>query len=364
MLNKNGKKTTLCLWILDIGHCILYFLCLVPCISCTLSLGFRRSDFRSLLLVPCVLCLIPCASAQIRWQKVDSLFAPLPSAMHVFKTTDSLNGSPFVAYYVSANLKDKNILFTAQTGHSQRYTPGQYYQQERSPLLVVNCTFFSFEDNRNLNIVMKNGKLVAYNIVALKGIGNDSMIYYYPTRSAIGIDRKRRADVAWIFTDSSHRKPYAFEFEPALSKGEDPNPVITDLSNVEWKWWKMQTAVGGGPTLIHDGYIRITSKEEQMFAGKENDKAPRTAMGYTANHKLIILVIQGRFPGVAEGASLEQEAKLLKDLGCYEALNLDGGGSSCMLINGKETIKPSDKEGQRPVPAVFLIKQSVPSSHK
>jgi len=39
-------------------------------------------------------------------------------------------------------------------------------------------------------------------------------------------------------------------------------------------------------------------------------------------------------------------------------LNLDGGGSSCMLVNGKETIKPSDKEGQRAVPAVFIIKRN------
>jgi exopolysaccharide biosynthesis protein len=43
-------------------------------------------------------------------------------------------------------------------------------------------------------------------------------------------------------------------------------------------------------------------------------------------------------------------------LGCVEALNLDGGGSSCMLINGKETIWPSDKGQQRAVPAVFIIK--------
>jgi exopolysaccharide biosynthesis protein len=45
----------------------------------------------------------------------------------------------------------------------------------------------------------------------------------------------------------------------------------------------------------------------------------------------------------------------MQALGCVEALNLDGGGSSCLLINGKETIKPCDKEGQRPVPAVFLV---------
>jgi Phosphodiester glycosidase len=294
--------------------------------------------------------------AQIHWQKVDSLFGPLPSSVHIFKTSDSLDGSSFIAYYVSAKLKDKNIIFTAQTCKGKRYTPTQYYMQEKSPLVIVNCTFFSFETNQNLNMVMKNGKLVAYNIVSLKGIGNDSALYYYPTRSALGIDKKRRADVAWIFTDSSHRKPYAFEFNPVLSKGEIANPHINDLDDVEWKWWKMETAVGGGPALMHDGEIMITNKEEQLFVGKENEKIPRTAMGYTENGRLIILVIQGRFPGIAEGATLMQEAKILKSLGCYEALNVDGGGSSCMLINGKETIKPSDKEGQRPIPAVFMIK--------
>jgi exopolysaccharide biosynthesis protein len=49
-------------------------------------------------------------------------------------------------------------------------------------------------------------------------------------------------------------------------------------------------------------------------------------------------------------------AAMFKQIGCVEALNLDGGGSSCLLINGKNTIQPSDKEGQRPVPAVFMVK--------
>jgi exopolysaccharide biosynthesis protein len=88
-----------------------------------------------------------------------------------------------------------------------------------------------------------------------------------------------------------------------------------------------------------------------------DDRHPRTAMGYTKDNKLIILVVQGRFPGIAEGASLNHLANILLTLGCVEALNLDGGGSSCMLINGKETITPSDKTGQRAVPAVFVIEQ-------
>ncbi|HWK06538.1 MAG TPA: phosphodiester glycosidase family protein [Puia sp.] len=297
---------------------------------------------------------------QLPWKNVDTAFGPLPASLHVFRWTDSLDGHPFIAYYVSAVLKDKKLLFTDQTGQTKRWTPSQYYQFEQLPLVVVNCTFFSFETNQNLNMVMKDGKLVAYSIVSLRGTGPDSLLYYYPTRSAIGIDRQRKADVAWIYTDSTHRKPYAFENAPVIAKGQEKAPSIYDLKDIEWKWWKERTAVGGGPVLIHDGRIRITNKEEQLFPHGENDKHPRTAMGYTRDGRLIILAIQGRFPGIAEGATLEQEARLLLQLGCYEALNLDGGGSSCLLVNGKQTIKPSDKEGERPVPAVFLIKSAKP----
>ena len=121
--------------------------------------------------------------------------------------------------------------------------------------------------------------------------------------------------------------------------------------------WKMKTAVGGGPVLLQNGEIKITNNEELKFAGKAiNDKHPRTAMGYTKDGKLIILVIEGRNKNAA-GATLTQEAQIFRDLGCWEALNLDGGGSSCLLVNGKETIKVSDAAGQRPVPAVFIIRQ-------
>jgi exopolysaccharide biosynthesis protein len=71
-------------------------------------------------------------------------------------------------------------------------------------------------------------------------------------------------------------------------------------------------------------------------------------------------VVEGRNPGKAEGATLTQLAEMFRQLGCVEALNLDGGGSSCLLVNGKNTIQPSDKEGQRPVPAVFIVEKNRP----
>ena len=118
----------------------------------------------------------------------------------------------------------------------------------------------------------------------------------------------------------------------------------------------MREAIGGGPVVVQQGEVRVSNNEELKFAGKAiNDRHPRTAMGYTSNNELVFLVVEGRNPGKAEGVTLPQEAMLLQSLGCVEALNLDGGGSSCMLINGKETIRPSDKEGQRAVPGVFMI---------
>ena len=292
--------------------------------------------------------------SQLKWKKAGEEFGYLPKSISLFYTTDSLNGRPFTAYYIIASLRDRQLDFTTETGEGKRYTPLQYFQMKDSPYVVVNGTFFSFETNQNLNTVIKKGKMVAYNIPALKSRTSDS--FYYPTRSALGITRRRKADVAWLFTDTAQTWPYAFQHTPILAKGKTNDPSFQNLNTVTpWKWWRVETAIGGGPVLVKNRNLRITNKEEQIFINGEKDLHPRTAMGYTKGRMLIILVIQGRKPGVAEGATLEEEGKILIDLGCIEALNLDGGGSSCLLVNGKETIKPSDKEGQRPVPAVFVI---------
>ena len=307
--------------------------------------------------------------AQQKWMNVDSIFQPLPDNFHIYKCTDNLDGKPFIAYYAEAKLKDKHLNFTTDTTYKRRLTPKQFFKKNNNPLLVVNSTFFSFGNNQNLNVVIKEGKLVAYNVHTIAGKGKDTLTYKHPLGSAIGISKNKEADVAWIYADSSLKYAIAFETKPQLLQNSfyrvskyDFVPELHHLPKMEKHRgikdkWKMKTAVGGGPVLLQNGKIKITNNEEVKFMGKAiDDKHPRTCMGYTKDGRLIVLVIQGRFSGIAEGATLTQEAQLLKDLGCVEALNLDGGGSSCMLINGKETITPSDKEGERAVPAVFIIK--------
>ncbi len=305
--------------------------------------------------------------AQVKWVNVDADYAPLPASVQVFKTIDSVDGKPFIAYYVKAKLKDKKLDFTTDTTLGRRLTPLQFYEKNEQPLVVVNTTFFSFATNQNLNVVIKDEKLVGYNIHTIPMRGKDTFQYRHPMGSALGINKKRKADVAWILTDSVKLFPYAIQFPvEAYKDSVNTIPIINVSGNMilntktvlKLKQWKMKTAIGGGPVLVQNGKIKITNEEELKFTGKAiNDKHPRTCMGYTNDGYLIIMAIQGRFSGIAEGATLEQEAKLLIDIGCVEALNLDGGGSSCMLINGKETIKPSDKGNERPVPAVFIVRK-------
>ncbi|MBI3139994.1 MAG: phosphodiester glycosidase family protein [Sphingobacteriales bacterium] len=318
------------------------------------------------------------SAGQVDWQNIDSLYGPLPASVHVYKTTSRLDGKPNIAYYLEADLRDRGLYFSVDTSKNRRLTPAQFYKKGydslalyenfRFPLVVVNATFFSFASNQNLNAVIMEGKLVGYNIHTINGRGKDTFTYRHPFGSALGISKKREADIAWLFTDSSSRYPLASQFPvmPVRDSIEKPSwPYLARQVSVPehngFEKWKMRTAVGGGPVLVQKGEIRITNNEELKFAGKAiADKHPRTAMGYSGDHKLIILVIEGRYPGIAEGATLTQEALLLKKLGCLEALNLDGGGSSCLLVNGKETIRVSDISGQRPVPAVFIIRSNRP----
>jgi hypothetical protein len=203
------------------------------------------------------------ASGQLKWELQDSLFGPLPPEVHVYKTSSPLNGRPNTAYYISLPLESSELDFTTQVGRGKRFTPSQFYTQEDSPLVVVNGTYFSFADNRNLNLVIRNGMLQAYNLPAVPAADSDSG-FYYITRGAIGIDKKKKADVAWVYTDTAQRYAYALLNGPSKAWGTKPDPEWPDIRRQlpgggrKKIRWKMETAIGGGPVLIHMGKTLIT----------------------------------------------------------------------------------------------------------
>jgi hypothetical protein len=89
---------------------------------------------------------------------------------------------------------------------------------------------------------------------------------------------------------------------------------------------------------------------------------PRTAIGLDSEKReLTLLVVDGRQPGVSEGVTETELAKLMAELGCSDALNLDGGGSSILLKMGSSgqleiMNTPSGETGPRPVPVMIGIR--------
>ena len=326
------------------------------------------------LLFFCLIAVCITVNAQLTWMNIDSLYGPLPPSIHVYKSSGSIDGKPEVMYYVIADLKDKHLNFTTDTSYKRRLTPSQFFEKDKHPLVIVNASFFSFATNRNLNIVERNGKMLAYNTHSVAAKGNDTLTWYHSFDGALGISKKRNADIAWVLSDSSKSFAYASETAVPFLHDSTASPSFDYLYkntsivsgsyhgkdnylSPSFKKWKMKTVIGGGPVLVQEGEVKISNNEERKFNGKAiNDKHPRTAIGYTYDKKLIILVAEGRSK-TAAGLTLPQVAQILKDLGCKEALNLDGGGSTCMLVNGKQTNSPSDKEGQRAVPSVFIIER-------
>ena len=113
--------------------------------------------------------------------------------------------------------------------------------------------------------------------------------------------------------------------------------VSRNKSEAQFHPWKNENSCWRWPGAAANPIeIKITNNEEMKFFGKAiNDKHPRTAMycypGWETDHP----EIEGRNKN--GGAKHTQEiTQIFKDLGCWEALNLDGGGSSCMLVNGME----------------------------
>jgi len=97
-------------------------------------------------------------------------------------------------------------------------------------------------------------------------------------------------------------------------------------------WNNLDYATGAGPALLLDGFIDIDFESEGFYEPKilENTAA-RSAIGYTKDNELII---------VTTTATIYELANIMRRLGCYEAMNLDGGASSGLWYKGNYIRKP------------------------
>jgi hypothetical protein len=105
-------------------------------------------------------------------------------------------------------------------------------------------------------------------------------------------------------------------------------------------------AVGGGPRIVHRGRPSakadgIVEKVARSFVPARH---PRSAVALSRDKKKMWwVVVDGRQPGYSVGINLTDLGRFLRKLGAWEAINLDGGGSSCLVVDGQVVNSPSDK---------------------
>lgn len=119
----------------------------------------------------------------------------------------------------------------------------------------------------------------------------------------------------------------------------------------------IEQLIGGWPVVLRDNISMVERSASQEFTAPSNANArhPRSLIGFDADTShLFLVVIDGR-SAASVGVTLAEAAALLRELGVSHALNLDGGGSSALWLNGRIVNTPSDKTGERPVANALLI---------
>lgn len=116
----------------------------------------------------------------------------------------------------------------------------------------------------------------------------------------------------------------------------------------------VEDAVTGVPQLIKDGKIDITWEKEKASRSFVETRHPRTAVSLLKDGKFLMITVDGRSKS-SGGIGLRDLAEYLLSLGATDALNLDGGGSTTMFLDGKIVNQPSDKEGERKVSDTLLV---------
>jgi exopolysaccharide biosynthesis protein len=148
---------------------------------------------------------------------------------------------------------------------------------------------------------------------------------------------------------------------PALAKlkrGTEVGLTATyDPLEGEPKAWSIaQDIVGGAGLLIRDGKDIEDWSVETFNKGFAEGRHPRTMIGTAADGTIWLITVDGRQPQLSVGMTLVELRTLAHRLGLVNALNLDGGGSTTMWVQGQVVNSPSDATGPRRVSDALIVR--------
>ncbi|MBL8768540.1 MAG: phosphodiester glycosidase family protein [Planctomycetes bacterium] len=289
---------------------------------------------------------------RIAWKPVDAVNAKLPESIRVFAWESE--GPPLRAWYVRVRESDDDVRtrVVSATDDNQRETCSEIAKRTGA-VVVLNAGYFGADGKKTYpsGLLLENGRIdtAAADYQTREDPNTKEKIRYELTRGAIGFTADDRADIAYCVTkdDVVYEVP-----EPVKNQSRRP---ASRLPPERWRVWDVIDAVQAGPVLVRDGAVDVTDDEEVFFGSTIPLVHPRSAVGITAEGDLILLVVEGRRPE-SRGVDLPELALILDELGCVEALNLDGGGSSTLVVDGERLNQlPSGQPEEREVASALVV---------
>ena len=282
----------------------------------------------------------------LEWAAMESVNRDLPPGVRVYAGTNS--DLPLKAWYVKVERGDPRLSTQVVLSTDEDLKePVASFAERLNALVVVNGGYFLMQREvaRHVGLLHMRGMTIE---PATTSVRRDTLSYPV-ARATLGFFPDGSLDVAWV----TSRGDSLFEWtEPFPNREGAP---VSRSEQAGARYWPALDAVAAGPALIADGEIHIPVQEEVFFGSSIPEVHPRTAVGYTAEGDLILLVVDGR-QAVSRGVDLSELAIMMRDLGCLEAMNMDGGGSSTLVVSGVLINRPAGGTFQREVMSAIAVR--------
>ena len=281
-------------------------------------------------------------SAQnITWTNVTASYN-MPTGVQVFSGEDA--SIPLKIKYIDIDLNIADLELTPVL--SSTPTNAKNWANNLGAIAVMNGGYFGGTTSYSAVV---NTTVEAKNVASL----SRNSIDYPVTRGFFGFNQDGTIAVNWIYHFGNTKADIYSYATPTPNAEGFPAPTPTQAGGTQWS--TLTKGMGAGPVLIKNGNIVDTFTEEVFWGSGVSNTGldPRSSIGYTSNKHVILLVADGRQAGISAGASLPQMASILQNLGCVEALNYDGGGSTQLATPNTFINTPS--ESYRSIPSVWAI---------
>jgi exopolysaccharide biosynthesis protein len=248
-----------------------------------------------------------------------------------------ISNKPRQTYLLMERIKIKNVVLTK----GKVFDVGTNRQRNENDIVIFTKSFSktTLTNNEGIEFIVRNNRVMQI----FDGKGNNEI----PSNG-------------YVISVSGNLRNEALMFLKVGTKANvniavpSSSGSFSQIRNAFNFLTKAEDVVGGVPQLIKNGKIEITWEQEKQSKSFVETKHPRTAVAKLKDGKFLMVTVDGRSEA-SGGIGLQNLAEILLELGATDAMNLDGGGSTTMFLDGKVVNKPSDKEGERRVGDAILV---------